>query len=69
MTGENVDNFFEQTSGSDNALNLGGTVKQSDGTQASAIANPTGGATTDAEARAAIISILTVLRNTGFIAS
>lgn len=38
-------------------------------TQQSAIANPTGGTTTDAEARAAINSILSALRTWGLIAS
>jgi hypothetical protein len=38
-------------------------------TQQAAIANPAGGATTDAEARAAIVSILTALRTLGLIAT
>jgi hypothetical protein len=38
------------------------------GAQASAIADPTGGMTTDSEARAAISSILTALRQHGLIA-
>ena len=66
----NVLNFFEQpinSDNTDNALNLGGTVKQADGTQAAAIADPAGGATVDAEARTAIIAMLAVMRNTGFI--
>ena len=37
--------------------------------QAAAIANPSGGATEDTQARTAINSILTVLRNKGLIAS
>jgi hypothetical protein len=37
--------------------------------QQAAIANPAGGATTDAEARAAIVSILTALRTLGLIAT
>lgn len=69
----NVKNHFEQGEGTDpiqdNPLVLGGTVKQADGTQAAAIADPTGGAVIDAEARTAIIAILTVLRNTGIIAT
>lgn len=67
MSGENVDNRFEQPvgGGTDNPLVLGGTVKQADGTQAAAIANPTDPAST----QAAVISILTVLRNTGIIAT
>lgn len=39
------------------------------GTQASAIADPSGGATQDAEARAAINDILAALRGAGIIAS
>jgi hypothetical protein len=38
-------------------------------TQQAAIADPAGGATTDAEARAAIVSILTALRTLGLIAT
>ena len=37
--------------------------------QKSAITSPTGGATTDAEARAAIDSIITVLEQFGFVAA
>lgn len=68
MANNNVDNFFEQTSGTDNALNLGGTVKGKDGAQATAIADATGGATVDAEARVALNLALAALRNAGLIA-
>lgn len=37
-------------------------ILNASGATAGAIANPTGGATTDAEARAAIVAILTALR-------
>jgi hypothetical protein len=47
----------------------GGTITPNSGTQASAITNPTGGATTDAEARTAINSILAALRGVGIIAT
>lgn len=68
----NAKNFFEQPStvgGNDNVLNLGGTVKGADGSQSAAIADPSGGATVDAEARAAIDDILAALRNVGIIAT
>lgn len=39
------------------------------GTQAALISDPTGGATTDTQARAAIVSILTALKGVGIIAS
>lgn len=70
MANNNVDNFFEQPGGNstDNALNLGGTVKGKDGAQSAAIADATGGVTVDAEARAAINSALAALRNAGLIA-
>ena len=69
MAGENVDNFFEQTvgGGTDNALNLGGTVKGADGTQPAAISDATGGAVIDVEGRVAINAILAALRNAGII--
>ena len=67
----NVANFFEQPSdanGTDNALNLTGTVKGQSGSQNAAIADATGGATVDTEARAAINAALAVLRDLGLIA-
>jgi len=48
-------------------VTIGGT--QVIGPQASSIADPAGGITTDSEARAAISSILTALRQHGLIAS
>ena len=69
---DNAKNFFEQPStigGNDNVLNLGGTVKGSDGTQSVKITDPTGGATIDAEARAAINDIIDALENVGITAS
>lgn len=69
MAGENVDNFFEQTVGQSpsNPLNLKGIVKGSDGTQSAAIADPTGGATVDAESRTAINALIAALENVGII--
>lgn len=67
-----VKNFFEQPStvnGNDNSLNLSGTVKGADGSQSAAIADATGGATIDAEARTAINAALAALRNAGIIAT
>lgn len=66
----NVQNFFEQppSQSNDNPLNLGGTVKGQSGAQNGAIADATGGATVDAEARAAINAALAVLRDLGMIA-
>ena len=53
-------------------VNLGGVLKVSDvqvvGSQQATIANPTGGVTIDAEARTAVISILTALKAHGLIA-
>lgn len=71
MSGENVDNFFEQpvAGGTDNVLNLAGTVKGADGAQPAAIIDVTGGSTIDAEARVAVNSILAALRNAGIIAT
>ena len=64
----NVDNFFEQASGTDNALNLKGTVKGKDGTQPAAIADvPTAGSATAAANATAINSVLAALRNAGII--
>lgn len=70
MAGENTKNFFEQpSSGNDNALNLGGTMKNKNGVQTSAIADvPTAGAATAAANATAINAILVHLRNTGQIA-
>ncbi len=68
----NAKNFFEQPStvgGNDNILNLGGTVKGSDGTQSVKINDPAGGATVDAEARTAIDAIIDALENVGITAS
>lgn len=69
MSGENVDNFFEQPGGgsTDNPLNLTGTVKGSAGVQNSAIVDASGGATVDAEARTAINALLAVARDLGLI--
>lgn len=69
---DNAKNFFEQPStiaDNDNILNLGGTVKGSDGTQTSKIDDPAGGGTVDAEARAAIDDIIDALENVGITAS
>lgn len=69
---ETVLNRFEQPAGgsSDNPLVLGGTVKQANGSQASAISDvPTAGSATAALNAAAINSMLAVLRNTGIIAT
>lgn len=46
-----------------------GTLVHAAMTQQGAIADPTGGATTDTEARAAVVSILTALRTLGLIAT
>ena len=67
MPAPTVNNRFLQPIGNghkENSLVLGGKVLQASGVQASAIANPTDVATT----QAAVISILTVLRNCGIIA-
>lgn len=66
----NVDNGFEQPVGgsTDNPLVLGGTVKGSDGNQSAKIDDPTGGATVDAESRAAINAIIDALENVGITA-
>lgn len=47
----------------------GGAITPATGTQAGAIANVSGGSTVDAEARAAVNSILAALRGVGIIAS
>lgn len=47
----------------------GGKITPNSGTQAAAIANVTGGATTDAEARTAVNAILAALRGVGIIAT
>lgn len=69
MTSSTALNNFQQTPGpqglNDNALQLGGTVLQADGTQAAAIANPTD----QPSNTTAIIAILDVMRNTGMIAT
>ncbi len=68
----NAKNFFEQPStvgGNDNVLNLGGTVKGSDGSQTAKIDDPAGGGTVDAEARTAINAIIDALENVGITAS
>jgi len=71
MSGENVDNAFLQPEGgsTDNKLKLGGSVVDATETQASAIADATGGATVDAEARTAINALLAVARSLGLIAT
>ena len=69
---DNAKNFFEQPStvgGNDNILNLGGTVKGSDGAQSAKIDDPAAGATVDAEARTAIDAIIDALENVGITAS
>lgn len=48
---------------------MGSGVTVATGTQASAIADPTGGATTDAEARTAIASIINALEAFGIVAA
>lgn len=56
--------------GNDNALRAAVVALQAVvGPQEAAIADPTGGATVDAEARAAVVSILDALRNHGLIAT
>jgi len=47
----------------------GGKILPNSGTQAAHIADPSGGATTDAEARTAIDAILVVLESVGLTAS
>lgn len=60
----------EQVVASGGVINVepGGTIV-ADGTQAAHIADPTGGATEDAEARTAINAILVALENVGILAS
>lgn len=50
-------------------VKTGGQIVPNSGTQASHIADPSGGATTDAEARTAINAILAALENVGILAS
>lgn len=49
-------------------IETGGTIT-ANGTQAATIADPSGGATVDAEARTAINAILLALENVGILAS
>lgn len=55
-------------SGGEIRVNSGGTITAA-GTQAAHIADPTGGATTDAEARTAIAAILNALEGVGIVAA
>jgi len=50
-------------------VEAGGTIVGDDGNQAGPISAPTGGATTDAEARTAIASIIAALEKAGIIAA
>lgn len=69
----NTDNYSAQGGGEwvvGGELNIatGGTIT-ANGTQASVIADPTGGSTTDAEARTAINAIIDALQGVGIVAT
>lgn len=70
MSNNNVKNFFEQAPGTstggttDNALNLGGTVKQADGTQGAFVVD----ATDLASAITLVNALKAIAINTGFMA-
>lgn len=59
---------YHKIGGDELVIAAGGKITN-DGTQAATIADPAGGATTDAEARAAIVSIIAALKGVGIIAS
>jgi len=60
--------IYHKVGGDELVVSPGGKITN-DGTQAAHIADPTGGSTTDAEARAAIAAILNALEGVGILAS
>lgn len=59
---------YRKIGGDEIVVASGGKITNN-GTQAANIAEPTGGATTDAEARAAIVSIIAALKGVGIVAA
>lgn len=60
--------IYHKVGGDELVVAPGGKITNN-GTQAAIIADPTGGATTDAEARAAIVAIIAALKGVGIVAS
>lgn len=59
---------YHKIGGDELVVAPGGKITNN-GTQAANITAPTGGSTTDAEARAAIVSIIAALKGVGIVAS
>lgn len=69
MAGIAIDGTTVTASAAELNLLAGAGATVASGTQAEAIANPTGGATTDAEARAAISALIAAVEAFGIVAA